>query len=234
MNLRHVSSSRRAADKAVTEMKSTLRNCSRSLPELQAALEPVMVAASSLIKWAKSCPQEDQQVGGSRPALAVPVGVDLQLLGAAVVADDLDAIDSLVRHYGDGSPDTVACAACVAAGTGREEALHFLLAFLPAQDLHHLDLQAAAWWAAGHGHTGCLRILNQSGCRMDAADCFGITAIFMAAQKGHSTALRFLVDEVGCRVDRRNRAGMFPLHAAREGGHDECVDILLRRMRQPQ
>jgi hypothetical protein len=129
--------------------------------------------------------------------------VTLPLLSAAVVADDIKAVSTLVQEYKFSDRTNVASAACVAAGTGREKCLELLLQFLPpAEDAHH-DLACAVWWAAGNGHVGCLRILWEGACKMDARDCNGLDAVFMAAQNGHDQALRFLADEAHCPLDRK-------------------------------
>ncbi|RCI03033.1 phosphate system positive regulatory protein pho81, partial [Rhizopus stolonifer] len=56
------------------------------------------------------------------------------------------------------------------------------------------------FWAANDGHVGCVRILINAGCKINAKDEKGKTALYYAAWEGHMDCVQLLLD-AGCEVE---------------------------------
>ncbi|KAI7905699.1 uncharacterized protein BX663DRAFT_500605 [Cokeromyces recurvatus] len=59
------------------------------------------------------------------------------------------------------------------------------------------------FWAANDGHVGCVRILINAGCKVNAKDEKGKTALYYAAWEGHMDCVQLLLD-AGCEVELMN------------------------------
>ncbi|XP_076916763.1 protein VAPYRIN-LIKE-like [Bidens hawaiensis] len=82
--------------------------------------------------------------------------------------------------------------------------------------------------AARRGDLLRLESLLESDAGMDFRDQYGLTAIHMAAIKGHKDAVMLLV-EFGCDVECVDAEGRTPLHLAVVGGCKDTVEVLVNR-----
>ena len=83
-------------------------------------------------------------------------------------------------------------------------------------------------YAAGNGHTECVRLLVQRGADVYKRGDEGGTAAHYAAWKGYEEALLALLD-AGCEIDATDSRDMTPLMWAACNGHVECVQLLIQR-----
>ncbi|KAI8992576.1 hypothetical protein BDB01DRAFT_847938 [Pilobolus umbonatus] len=56
------------------------------------------------------------------------------------------------------------------------------------------------FWAANDGHVECVRILINAGCKVNAKDEYGKTALYYAAWEGHMDCVKLLLD-AGCEIE---------------------------------
>ncbi|WP_420632558.1 ankyrin repeat domain-containing protein [Candidatus Palauibacter sp.] len=81
--------------------------------------------------------------------------------------------------------------------------------------------------AAQGGEAEVVRALAREGADVSAARGDGITALHLAAERGHAGVVRVLID-AGAAVEAGTRIGRYtPLHLAGRGGHGEVVALLL-------
>lgn len=115
-----------------------------------------------------------------------------------------------------------------AASTGNQEQLRHLAARAGNALLNLQDSRCctALMIAAAGGHIGCLRILIEKGCDLDAADMRGWTAAMHAAFAGQVECLRVLI-EAGAYLDARDFLGTTALMRAALGGSQACVALLM-------
>ncbi|XP_066542576.1 ankyrin repeat domain-containing protein 50 isoform X2 [Hoplias malabaricus] len=121
-------------------------------------------------------------------------------------------------------------ALCLAAAKGSVEVVRALLD--RGLDENHKD--DLGWTplhaAACEGHKGVCAVLTEQGsmARVSELDMEGRTALILAAQEGHCSTVRLLLDRKSP-IDRRGYDGHSALSAAALQGHTELVELLLRR-----
>jgi len=86
------------------------------------------------------------------------------------------------------------------------------------------DLIGAAAWGNGKR----IRAVLASGVPVDAEDAHGRTALFHAANAGHTYAIGALLD-AGARIDHRDEASLTPIMVAALQNRSAAVDVLLSR-----
>lgn len=91
-----------------------------------------------------------------------------------------------------------------------------------------LERGEAVLHAARRGELKLLESLLDTGASMNLCDQYGLTAIHVAAIKGHKDAVMTLV-EFGADLECRDAEGHTPLHLAVEGGCLETVEVLINR-----
>ena len=153
---------------------------------------------------------------------------------AAVVLDDVEAIQTLVEHgfnvnemcYG-----SFQTAVYKAASTGKIASLRRLLALGADIDIARVEDRAGrsiTHAAAVNGQAACLAVLRKHGCDMGLLDGNGCTAAWHAARKGHAGALSVLISSqsanihISCAGGRHGTA----LDVAQIMGRKECVKLL--------
>ena len=94
------------------------------------------------------------------------------------------------------------------------------------EELNEIGESRLAQLAAEDASPNALRLLIIAGADVDAADPDGATAIFRAAQYGHTECLTALI-AARARVDAINHIGATPLYVATQNGHIECLRLLL-------
>ncbi|KAL3521281.1 hypothetical protein ACH5RR_019430 [Cinchona calisaya] len=137
-----------------------------------------------------------------------------------------------------------------AAANGHRQMVEMLMEMLANPNIAENDLgRSAIDVARDRGHNEIVRILEQGesvlhaarrgelklleslldkGASMNFCDQHGLTAIHMAAIKGHKDAVMTLV-EFGADLECQDAEGHTPLHLAVEGGCFETVEVLINR-----
>ncbi|KAG9271039.1 ankyrin repeat domain-containing protein 50-like [Astyanax mexicanus] len=121
-------------------------------------------------------------------------------------------------------------ALCLAAAKGSVEVVKALLD--RGLDENHKD--DLGWTplhaAACDGHKSVCAVLTERGsmARVGELDVEGRTALILAAQEGHCSTVRLLLDRKSP-IDHRSYDGHSALSAASLQGHTEVVELLLRR-----
>ncbi|CAL5366378.1 unnamed protein product [Camellia sinensis] len=82
--------------------------------------------------------------------------------------------------------------------------------------------------AARRGDLKHLESLLDRDASVNFCDQYGLTALHVAAIKGHKDAVMMLV-EFGSDLEQEDNEGHTPLHLAVEGGHVETVEVLINR-----
>ncbi|KAI3748878.1 hypothetical protein L6452_12283 [Arctium lappa] len=82
--------------------------------------------------------------------------------------------------------------------------------------------------AARRGDLIHLEFLLERDASVDFRDQYGLTAIHMAAIKGHKDVVMLLV-EFGCDLECTEAEGQTPLHMAAMGGSKDTVEVLINR-----
>ncbi|KAK9283567.1 hypothetical protein L1049_011815 [Liquidambar formosana] len=91
-----------------------------------------------------------------------------------------------------------------------------------------LERGEAVLTAARRGEIKHLESLLQKGATMNYRDQYGLTALHIAAIKGHQDAVAILL-EYGMSVECQDNEGHSPLHLAVEGGNIETVEVLINK-----
>ncbi|KAI4872225.1 hypothetical protein NFI96_012399 [Prochilodus magdalenae] len=121
-------------------------------------------------------------------------------------------------------------ALCLAAAKGSVEVVQALLD--RGLDENHKD--DLGWTplhaAACEGHKSVCAVLTKQGsmARVNELDVEGRTALILAAQEGHCSTVRLLLDRKSS-IDHRGYNGHSALSAGALQGHTEVVELLLRR-----
>ncbi|KAG9238187.1 ankyrin repeat-containing domain protein [Amylocarpus encephaloides] len=161
-------------------------------------------------------------------------------LHLAVEHNRLNIVQLLLARNADiRAQDRWGCTALhVAAMKGHEESTKLLISYYTTSssslhDLPHiLDSYGATPFhvAADSGlSTRIISILLSAGAAIDLRDTrAGFSPLHFAAQKGHESIVRILVDS-GASVGMNARCGWNALHLAVQGGHDAVVAVLLER-----
>uniref|UniRef100_A0A6Q2XQ92 Ankyrin repeat domain 52 n=1 Tax=Esox lucius TaxID=8010 RepID=A0A6Q2XQ92_ESOLU len=83
--------------------------------------------------------------------------------------------------------------------------------------------------AAYNGHCGALAVLSETLVSLDIRDAAGRTALYLAAQRGHSQCVEVLLSHgASCHVKERRRKWT-PLHIAASNGQTDCLLMLVNR-----
>eukprot|EP01094_Clydonella_sp_ATCC50884_P017309 TRINITY_DN298_c0_g1_i2.p1 TRINITY_DN298_c0_g1~~TRINITY_DN298_c0_g1_i2.p1 ORF type:complete len:1206 (+),score=251.06 TRINITY_DN298_c0_g1_i2:519-4136(+) len=93
-------------------------------------------------------------------------------------------------------------------------------------DVNAIDEQGRTALSVASGSVEGMRVLVELGAAIDARDNHGCTSLWVAAHKGHTDAVKYLL---GCKADM-NIAGerdLIPLHAAAAHGHMDVLKLLL-------
>ena len=80
--------------------------------------------------------------------------------------------------------------------------------------------------AASKGHTETVKVLLESGAKVNEKNKDGITSLMVAASKGHADIVQVLITN-GAKVNEKNRDGITSLMVAALNGHTETVKALL-------
>ena len=107
-----------------------------------------------------------------------------------------------------------------------------LLARKPDLNARHQSGLPLMVFAAGWGNLEIMEHLAVRGCKADAADDRGNTALHMAAVRGFDEVIRWLLRK-GVPMDVANRAGQTPLLWAVDDGHVSTVKLLLDNGARP-
>lgn len=84
-----------------------------------------------------------------------------------------------------------------------------------------------ASWAAENGNLAIIRLLIESGAKVDTKEeTFGQTPLSIAAQNGHIAVVQWLISK-GADIESRSYSGQTPLSVAAQHGHDAVVRLLL-------
>ncbi|KAK0644158.1 ankyrin repeat-containing domain protein [Cercophora newfieldiana] len=87
--------------------------------------------------------------------------------------------------------------------------------------------------ASMYGELGILKIIVEADVsEIDDPDQNGATALYVAAQNGHTDCVRFLLQS-GASASLAENHGTTPLHFAAIGGHLETVKLLLEHAKEP-
>mmetsp|Transcript_3553 Transcript_3553/g.9861 ORF Transcript_3553/g.9861 Transcript_3553/m.9861 type:complete len:127 (+) Transcript_3553:3450-3830(+) len=84
----------------------------------------------------------------------------------------------------------------------------------------------ALHYAASKGRLECVKLLCESGARVNAKDKFGYTVAMRAAAKGHTAVLRELIER-GADLRKVNAEEDSALHAACEADTPDAAALLL-------
>ncbi|KAG2185900.1 hypothetical protein INT43_002338 [Umbelopsis isabellina] len=76
------------------------------------------------------------------------------------------------------------------------------------------------------GYTKLTRALLDLGCRIDALDRNGYTALHYASWFGHSAVAKLLLEHANANTNIRNATGSTPLDLARSAGHYQVISLL--------
>jgi len=124
----------------------------------------------------------------------------------------------------------------VAAQRGNEQSLAQLLYNNKVKlDYGGFDTPCPIHLAVSNDHIGCVRMLLQAGCNVNAV--FGAkskTALHLAAKKGRDDVCRLLLSYSGdlkkpkplCKVNATDSLGRTAFHYAATGNHSDVVDVL--------
>ncbi len=107
-----------------------------------------------------------------------------------------------------------------------------LLARKPDLNVRHSSGMPLMVYAAGWGNLEIMKHLAIRGCRVDAPDTRGNTALHLAAVRGFDDVVRWLLKN-GVPVDVTNQAGQTPLLWAVDDGHASTVILLLGNGARP-
>jgi ankyrin repeat protein len=121
-----------------------------------------------------------------------------------------------------GAPPIVACA-----GVGAESAVRMLIA--RGADVNAADgwkEQTALMWAAAENHVGTVRLLLETGARVDARSNGAFTALMFAVRQDARDAARLLID-AGADVNHATPAGQTVLRLAINNRHYTLAAALL-------
>ena len=109
---------------------------------------------------------------------------------------------------------------------GHDTCVQALLAELPIfGDLDFLG--GLLCTAAEYGHDACVQLLLAANASANLRNGVGWTAVYLAANKGHSACVAALAAAEGVDVNFGTRGGHSPLFAAAKHGYDACVQALL-------
>ncbi|XP_058207300.1 protein VAPYRIN-like [Rhododendron vialii] len=92
-----------------------------------------------------------------------------------------------------------------------------------------LERGEAVLEAARRGDLNHLESLLDRDASVSFRDQYGLTALHVAAFKGHKDAVMMLVELGSAELECRDHEGHTPLHLAVEGGHAEMVEVLVNR-----
>lgn len=81
--------------------------------------------------------------------------------------------------------------------------------------------------AARRGDVGSLQSLLSKRAGIRGRDQYGLTALHLAAIKGHGDAIALLAGSGSMDIECEDVEGHRPLHLAVEGGHADAVELLL-------
>lgn len=99
-------------------------------------------------------------------------------------------------------------------------------------ELLEREEEEAVLTAARRGESNRIKSLLSQGANPSLSDQYGLTALHVAALKGHKEVVELLLDIQGrYRVDIecRDGEGQTPLHLAVEGGNPETVELMISR-----
>lgn len=82
--------------------------------------------------------------------------------------------------------------------------------------------------ASRGGHIKLLELLLENDAKVNYCDQYGLTALHVAAIKGHKDEAMLLVEH-GSELDSQDAEGHTPLHLAVESGNKDMVELLLNR-----
>ncbi len=86
-------------------------------------------------------------------------------------------------------------------------------------------LYATHRMAVASAQAGCLGMLLQAGCDLDARDIDGKTAAIWAVERGDAGCLEILL-QAGCDVDAVGKDGRTAAMLAADFGHADCLAVL--------
>ncbi|GFS33566.1 hypothetical protein Acr_00g0029330 [Actinidia rufa] len=137
----------------------------------------------------------------------------------AAAAGDRRMVEMLIEFGADptiGSIDCGRSALDVARDKGHKEVIEIL------------ERGEAVLDAARRGDLKHLQLLLDQDASVSFHDQYGLTALHIAAIKGHKDAVMMLA-ELGSDLECRDNEEHTPLHLAVEGGHVETVEVLINR-----
>lgn len=154
-------------------------------------------------------------------------------LCAAVRADKVDAVSALLQGGADPdfSQENGSRAVHIASDEGHSDLIRLIAAHdgdleepVPSPALH--EGFTPLMLATRRGHTGCVKVLVDSGVSLNTAKRDMYTAVHLAALNGQVDALRVLLD-AGANRSPREENSFAPLHVAVRNNQLDAVRVLL-------
>ncbi|KAL9131206.1 MAG: hypothetical protein Q9217_000808 [Psora testacea] len=81
--------------------------------------------------------------------------------------------------------------------------------------------------AATHGYLDVVKLLVDKGDHVDVVNEDNVTPLMLAAQKGHTHVVQYLLEQHASINNARNGSGIRAIHQAAQGGHYHIVEMLL-------
>ena len=83
--------------------------------------------------------------------------------------------------------------------------------------------------AATHGHLDVVKLLVDKGNPVDVVNEDNVTPLMLAAQKGHTHVVQYLLEQQASINNARKGSGIRAIHQAAQGGHYHIVEMLLNK-----
>jgi len=149
---------------------------------------------------------------------------------SAMLFPHLNIVKVLVEHglpLDDATHDKGITALHIAAESGNEEAVNYLLEQGADKNKASHTGKTALMLAAANDRLGMVRILVQHGVDLEATDEKGDTALMHATNNGLLEVVKYLVEEAGAQLSVRNSKEATPAIYAASNEHLEVLNYLL-------
>ena len=110
---------------------------------------------------------------------------------------------------------------------GHTETVHYLVG-LKDVDVDHTDIDGqTALHAAQRGHVDVVKKLVEAGAGVRTMDTEGRTCLLLAAGRGHTEVVRYLVGLPGVEIDHTDDEDWTALHLAADMNHTDAMQVLI-------